>query len=73
MIDSLGGPQRVNNFLTTLDLSYISHKNLKVMDRRAGYIIEKFAQKSLTQAEKTSFDREIREMRFDYFFQKVLQ
>lgn len=59
MIDSLGGPQRVNNFLTTLDLPYISHKNLKVMERRAGHIIENFAEKSMTNARKTAFEKEM--------------
>lgn len=63
MIDSLGGPQRVNNFLTTLDLPYISHKNLKVMDRRAGHIIENFAEKGMINARKTAFEKE---MRFEY-------
>lgn len=64
MIDSLGGPQRGNNFLTTLDLPYISHKNLKVMERRAGHIIENFAEKSKTNPRKTAFEKE---MRFEYF------
>lgn len=66
MIDSVGGPQRVNNFLTTLDLPYISHKNLKVMGWRAGHIIENFAEKSMTNARKTAFEKDI--MRFEYFF-----
>lgn len=61
--DSLGGPQRVNNFLTTLDLPYISHINLKVMERRAGHIIENFSEKSMTNARKTAFEKE---MRFEY-------
>lgn len=61
--DSLGGPQRVNNFLTTLDLPYISHKNLKVMERRAGHIIENFAEKGMINARKTAFEKE---MRFEY-------
>lgn len=59
MIDTLGGPQRVNNFLTTLDLPYISHKNLKVMERRAGHIIENFAEKSMANARKTAFEKEM--------------
>lgn len=63
MIDSLGGPQRVNNFRTTLDLPYISHQNLKEMERRAGHIIENFAEKSMTNARKTVFEKE---MRFEY-------
>ena len=28
MIDSIGGPQRVDNILTTLDLPLISHKKI---------------------------------------------
>ena len=60
MIDSIGGPQRVNNFLTTLDLPSISHKNLKAMERRAGQMIEDYAEKSMANATKVSFDTEMR-------------
>ena len=60
MIDSIGGPQRVNNFLTTLDLPSISHKNLKAMESRAGQMIEDYAEKSMANATKVSFDTEMR-------------
>lgn len=60
MIDSIGGPQRVNNFLTTLDLPSISHKNLKCMERRAGNPIEAYADKSMASATEASFDAEMR-------------
>lgn len=60
MIDSIGGPQRVNNFLTTLDLPSISHNNMKCMERQAG--IEAYADKSMASATEASFsfDAEIR-------------
>lgn len=60
MIDSIGGPQRVNNFLTTLDLPSISHKNFKCMERRAGNLIEAYADKSMASATEASFDAEMR-------------
>lgn len=60
MIDSIGGPQRVNNFLTTLDLPSISHTNLKAMERRAGQMIEDYAERSMANATKVSFDTEMR-------------
>lgn len=40
-------PPRVNNFLTILDFSYISHKNLKIMEMRAGHMIKNFAEKNI--------------------------
>ena len=39
MIDSLGGPKRVNNFLSTLNLKPVSNKNLKKMEVRAGEVV----------------------------------
>ncbi|CAC5416302.1 unnamed protein product [Mytilus coruscus] len=61
MINSLGGPQRVNNVLTTLNLPSISHKNLKVMERRAGDMIEDFANMSMDRREREAFAAEIRD------------
>ncbi|XP_053400079.1 uncharacterized protein LOC123542175 isoform X3 [Mercenaria mercenaria] len=40
MIDSLGGPVRVNNFLSTLNVKPICNRNLKKMEERAGEAIE---------------------------------
>ncbi|XP_078319431.1 uncharacterized protein LOC144620962 [Crassostrea virginica] len=60
MIDSIGGSPRTNNFLTTLDLPSISHKNLKAMERRAGQMIEDYAEKSMANATKVSFDTEMK-------------
>lgn len=34
--DSIGGPHRVNNFLSILNIKPIDQKNLKYMERRAG-------------------------------------
>lgn len=34
------------------------------MERRAGHIVENFAEKSMTNARKTAFEKE---MRFEYF------
>jgi len=60
MIDSIGGPQRVNNMLTTLNLPFISNKNLKVMKRQAGAMIEEFADDSMQQAAVRAFEQEMR-------------
>lgn len=60
MIDALGGPQRVNNVLSTLNLPPISHKNLKVMERRAGEMIEGFANLSMDQRCREAFEAEKR-------------
>lgn len=60
MIDALGGPQIVNNVLTTLNLPSISHKNLKVMERRAGEMIEEFADNSMEQRGREAFEAELR-------------
>lgn len=50
MIDSLGGPNRVNNFLSTLNIKPIDQKNLKSMERRAGQKIEAVAKRSMELA-----------------------
>lgn len=59
MIDSVGGPQRMNNFLATLNLPTVNNKNLKVMERRAGEMIEKFADKNMTSESQKAFKEEI--------------
>lgn len=40
MVDSIGGPVRVNHFLSTLNIPEIQDKNLKLMGSRAGELIE---------------------------------
>ena len=42
------------------DLSSISHKNLKAMERHVGQMIEDYAEKSMANATKVSFDTEMR-------------
>ena len=39
MVDSIGGPMRMNNFLRTLNILEILDKNLKLMERCAGDLI----------------------------------
>lgn len=58
-IDSVGGPQRMNNFLATLNLPTVNNKNLKVMERRAGEMIDKFADKNMTSESQKAFKEEM--------------
>ena len=60
MVDSMGGPQRVNNVLSTLNLPVISNKNLKKMERRAGKMIEEYAEESMKRASFSAYDQEMR-------------
>ena len=46
MVDSLGGPFRVNKMLSTLNLKTISATNLKIMEQPAGEVIEQVATES---------------------------
>lgn len=62
MIDSVGGPQRMNNVLATLNLPTVNNKNLKVMERRAGEMIEKFADKNMTSESQKAFREEMIEV-----------
>ncbi|XP_056009475.1 uncharacterized protein LOC130051527 [Ostrea edulis] len=50
MIDSIGGPVRLNNFLATLNIKPVNCRSLKVMERRAGVHVEAVAQQSTRQA-----------------------
>ncbi|XP_062576614.1 uncharacterized protein LOC134238504 isoform X3 [Saccostrea cucullata] len=59
MIDSVGGPQRMNNLLTTLDLPFINNRSLKVMERRAGQIIEKYAEENMKEESLMAFEKEM--------------
>ena len=60
MIDSLGGPCRVNNFLTALNMKPISNDNLKKMENRAGPFVERFAKDSCHIAADEAFQAEMR-------------
>ncbi|KAL4236603.1 hypothetical protein ACF0H5_004987 [Mactra antiquata] len=62
MIDSVGGPNNVNNFLSTLNIPTINPNKLKKMERRAGTYIEKVAAKSTTSAAKLTFDIEMKDI-----------
>lgn len=59
MIDSLGGPNRVNNFLSTLNIKPIDQKNLKSMERRAGQKIEEVAKRSMELAATDTYKLEM--------------
>lgn len=60
MIDGAGGPDRVNNFLTTLNLKPISFKNMKKMERRAGVHVEAVASRSMKTALDTAVKMEMK-------------
>lgn len=59
MIDGLGGPDKVNNLLSTLNIKPINHKNLKVIERRAGRMVESVAYKSTSSATEKAFKTEM--------------
>lgn len=60
MIDSVGGPSKVNNLLAALNIPTISNSKLKKMERRAGQIIEKVATESLKTAAQTAYQEEMK-------------
>ncbi|KAK3100488.1 hypothetical protein FSP39_020887 [Pinctada imbricata] len=62
MIDNVGGPQRMNNCLTTLDLPPINNRSLKVMERRAGKLIENFADENMKAESKRAYEKEMSEI-----------
>lgn len=59
MIDSIGGPVKVNNMLSTLNIPPIGEENLKCMERRAGEVVEKVAGMSTLNAAKEAFEMEM--------------
>lgn len=59
MIDSLGGPRRVNNMLATLNLKTVSDANLKKMEIRAGDVVEKVSAESSRAAAEEAFTNEM--------------
>ncbi|XP_069129806.1 uncharacterized protein [Argopecten irradians] len=62
MIDSLGGPDRVNNFLSILNMKPISNPNPKKIERRAGGFVEEIAKISTENAAKEAFQREMEDI-----------
>lgn len=59
MIDSVGGPQRMYNLLSTLDLPIINNRSLKTMERRAGNIIEQYAEENMKKESKMAYEKEM--------------
>lgn len=59
MVDSIGGPVKVNNTLSTLNIPPIGEKNLKCMEMRAGEVVEKVAGMSTLNAAKEAFEMEM--------------
>lgn len=59
MIDSVGGPVKVNNLLSTLNLQPINSRSLKCMERRAGNTIEKIANVSMQKATHEAYNKEM--------------
>jgi len=59
MIDNIGGPGRVNNFLTTLNVPPICNRNLKSMERRAGSVVEAVADISMRKAAEEAYHAEM--------------
>lgn len=62
MIDSVGGPVKVNNMLSTLNIPPIGEKNTKCMERRAGEVVEKVAGMSTQNAAKQAFEMEMQDI-----------
>lgn len=58
MIDSVGGPVKVNNMLSTLNIPPIGKKKLKYKERRAGEVVETVAGMSTQNAIKEAFEME---------------
>ncbi|KAH3712714.1 hypothetical protein DPMN_072469 [Dreissena polymorpha] len=50
MIYGLGGSLKVNNFLSALDMKEVDPENLKLMENRAGEIIEAVAKETAKDA-----------------------
>ena len=57
--DSVGGPVRVNNLLSTLNVPTISNARLKEMERRTGAVVEQVAEKSSHAAAQDAFNKEM--------------
>lgn len=59
MIDSLGGPDRVNNLLSTLNIPTINNKTLMVMERRAEESVEAVAKVTTKKAAEEAYHVEM--------------
>lgn len=62
IIDSLGGPQKVNHMLAALNIPTISNTNLKKMKRRAGKSIEKIASEFMKAVVKDDYRSEMEDI-----------
>lgn len=62
MIDCLGGPDRVNNLLSTLNIPTINNKTLMVMERRAGESVEAVAKVTTKKAAEEAYHVEMSEV-----------
>jgi len=60
MIDTIGGADKVNNFLAALNLRPISHPNLKNMDTRCGEVIFGLTEDLSKAAAQDAFSMEMR-------------
>ena len=59
MIGNVGGPKRMNNLITILDVSFINSRSLKTMERRAGQIVEKYAVNTMKKESIMAFEKEM--------------
>ncbi|KAH3853568.1 hypothetical protein DPMN_096096 [Dreissena polymorpha] len=59
MVLSLGRPVKVNNFLTTLNITLITNINLKKMETRAGEAIKKISTASSNKAAIDAYEKEM--------------
>ncbi|KAH3809241.1 hypothetical protein DPMN_137602 [Dreissena polymorpha] len=55
----LGRPVKVNNFLTTQNISLIANRNLKKMEARAGEAIKKISTASSNKAAVYAYEKEM--------------
>ncbi|XP_061170366.1 uncharacterized protein LOC133179689 [Saccostrea echinata] len=62
MTDSLGGPDRVNNLLSTLNITTVNNKTLMAMERRAGENVESIAQLTTKKAADEAYHVEMGEV-----------
>ncbi|KAH3873003.1 hypothetical protein DPMN_036227 [Dreissena polymorpha] len=56
---SLDRPVKVNNFLTTLNITLIAKRNLKKMEARAGEAIKKISTASSNKAAIDAYEKEM--------------
>lgn len=59
MTDLLGGPERVNNILSTLNIKPVNPKSLKHMERWAGAYVEAIAKMSTRKPATEAFETEM--------------